>query len=211
MSFPPKDGQVEGEGVTPGATEREEPCIVRYAEAKVPAALREQVTVLHQQAWPDAGDSPHDPALDPWTVLLVTARGAVIAALDILSKEIEHEGRSYRISGLSAVVTAPDQRGKGNGRRLVAAAQEIMAIRGADLGIFTCDRPLRAFYENAGWTVLDGTVLLGGTPQAPFPSDTPGFDKVTLAAFFTERARQHAHTFRGARIALYPGETDRLW
>ena len=42
------------------------------------------------------------------------------------------------------------------------------AIRdsGADLGIFTCDRPLQAFYERAGWQVLPGSVLVGGTPDA---------------------------------------------
>ncbi|MEX2984702.1 GNAT family N-acetyltransferase [Streptomyces sp. C36] len=146
------------------------------------------------------------------------------AALDILSKDITHAGRSYRAAGLSAVVTAAAHRGKGNGRQLVAAARELIAGSGslpsapkanpmpkADLALFTCDRPLRAFYESAGWEHLDGTALIGGTPHAPFPSDQPGFDKVTMAGFFTERATRHAAEFRRSRIALYPGEIDRLW
>jgi hypothetical protein len=80
---------------------------------------------------------------------------------------------------------------------------------GADLGIFTCDRPLAGFYERGGWHVLPGAVLIGGTLNAPFPSDQ--FDKVTLAAFFTEHARRHATTFDHARIELYPGNIDKLW
>jgi hypothetical protein len=54
-------------------------------------------------------------------------------------------------------------------------------------------------------------VLIGGTPSEPFPSDQPGFDKVTLGAFLTERARTARSEFIGARVELYPGDVDRLW
>ena len=57
--------------------------------------------------------------------------------------------------------------------------------------------------------VLPGTVLVGGTPEAPFPSDQ--FDKVTMARFFSPHARTLADTFVGCRIELYPGEIDKLW
>jgi hypothetical protein len=100
-------------------------------------------------------------------------------------------------------------RGRGYGGRIVRAAYETIAASGADLGIFTCDRPLGPFYESAGWTILPGAVLVGGTPDDPFPSDQ--WDKVTLAAFFSERARRGAGRFAGARIGLYPGTIDRLW
>jgi GNAT superfamily N-acetyltransferase len=105
--------------------------------------------------------------------------------------------------------TRPSTRGRGHGRRLVTAARDLIAGRGTDLGIFTCDRPLAGFYESAGWQVLPETVLIGGTPDRPFPSDQ--FDKVTLAAFFTDHARRYAKTFDHARIALYPGDIDKLW
>ena len=48
-----------------------------------------------------------------------------------------------------------------------------------------------------------GAVLVGGTPDEPFPSDQ--WDKVTLAGFFSAKARRGAASFAGARIALYPG------
>ncbi|GGP61607.1 hypothetical protein GCM10010214_39240 [Streptomyces abikoensis] len=182
-----------------------------YAEDYLPEQFRVQARALREEAWPGLGGIPHDPALNPLTIPLVTPEGEVTAVLDVLWKDIEHEGVRYRAAGLSSVVTAEAHRGKGHGRQLVAAAREMIAKSGADLGIFTCDRPLRGFYEGAGWRVLEGAVLVGGTPEAPFPSDRPGFDKVTLADFFTERGRRGAASFRNARIGLYPGEIDRLW
>ncbi|UXY33033.1 hypothetical protein [Streptomyces sp. HUAS TT20] len=79
------------------------------------------------------------------------------------------------------------------------------------LGLFSCDSPLRAFYESAGWAVLPGAVLIGGPPESPFSSDRPGFDKVTMAAFFSPEARRAEGLFRDSRIELYPGEIDKLW
>lgn len=181
-------------------------------EADVPTDLRAQVLALQRQAWPD--DEPariaptHDPALRPLSLLLVDG-DRVVAALDILSKELVHNGERFAASGLSTVVTDERLRGHGHGHRLVAAARETIEASGADLGIFTCDSHLRSFYERAGWDVLPGTVLVGGTPDAPFPSDR--FDKVTIGKLFSARALAHGESFVGARVELYPGTIDRLW
>ncbi|MFG2285522.1 GNAT family N-acetyltransferase [Streptomyces sp. NPDC048595] len=211
--------------------------LLTFPEAATPPELRRQVRALHDEAWPPAddpagprtdasptattgaGDQPHhDPALHPVSMLLVDA-GTVLAALDILSKPIVHAGRHYRAGGLSTVVTRRAARGRGHGRHLVTAAHKAMTGSNPpsdldldlDLGIFTCDRPLQRFYESAGWHPLPGTVLIGGTPQSPFPSDRPGFDKVTMADFFSPDARRHRTAFRHSRIGLHPGEIDRLW
>lgn len=190
--------------------------IAHYPESDLPELLRAQALELQQQAWPSAPGEPrdvrHDPALHPTTLLLLADDGAtVLAALDILSKQLTHQGHGYAVSGLSRVVADRAHSGRGHGRRLVTAARETIALSGADLGLFTCDTPLRGFYESAGWQCLPGTVLLGGTPDQPFPSDRPGFDKVTMAALLSPAARAHAPDFRHARIALYPGSVDRLW
>ncbi|HST46787.1 GNAT family N-acetyltransferase [Jatrophihabitans sp.] len=186
--------------------------VLSFPQHAVPSALRAQVEALQDQAWPrSAGEPPtgHDPALRPVTMLLVDDRDVVLSSLAILSKEISHAGRRFAASGLSAVVTDSSQRGRGHGHRLVSAAREQIAAGGADLGIFSCDRALAGFYQRAGWRVLPGTVLIGGTPHDPFPSDR--FDKVVLAELFTEHAREHAVSFTHARIELYPGEIDKLW
>ncbi|BDM69493.1 N-acetyltransferase [Streptomyces nigrescens] len=192
--------------------------ILSFPEADTPAALRAQVLDLQRQAWPPAEPSPgphptltHDPALHPRSMLLVDDDGTVVAALDVLSKPLVHAGRRYRAGGLSTVVTRSAVRGRGYGRRLVAAARTAMADAGLDLGVFTCDRPLEPFYRSAGWRLLPGTHLIGGTPQCPLSSDRPPFDKVTMAAFFSAEARRHHVAFRHTRLALYPGTIDRLW
>lgn len=189
--------------------------ILVHEQADLPAELLAQIRGLHRQAWPGFAEAAereaaplHDPALRPVSLALV-ADGRVVAALDILSKELEHDGERYAASGLSTVVTDEARRGRGLGRRLVVAARERIAASGADLGIFTCDRPLAPFYESAGWDVIPGAVLVGGTPEEPFPSDQ--WDKVTLARFFTPRAQRGAPAFAGARIGLYPGTIDKLW
>lgn len=186
--------------------------IVSFAEAEVPPDLRWQVVALQNQAWPSGqalDPTPwHDPGLEPRSVLLVDG-GRVLAALDILSKDIVHRGKRYAASGLSAVVADRDHRGKGHGLKLVEAARWMIEARGADLGIFTCDRHLQVFYERAGWEHLPDTVLIGGTREEPFRSDQ--FDKVVMASFFSSPARAAAGSFIGAQIELYPGKIDKLW
>jgi len=186
--------------------------IVSYPERDVPRDLRLQVVALQDQAWPGEGPTDpapwHDPALDPRSVLLVDD-DTVLSALDILSKSILHASEAFAARGISALVTDERVRGMGHGRALAHAALEMMREQGADLGIFTCDTPLMRFYERAGWQHLPGTVLIGGTPDDPFPSDR--FDKVTMASFFTERAKAAQEHFVAARIELYPGHIDRLW
>jgi GNAT superfamily N-acetyltransferase len=110
---------------------------------------------------------------------------------------------------LATVVTDQAHRRAGYGRQLVSAAKTLIARSGADLGLFSCDRPLQPFYESAGWTVLPGAVLVGGTREDPFPSDQ--FDKLVLGAFFSELAIGNAEQFQHCRIELYPGSIDKLW
>jgi aminoglycoside 2'-N-acetyltransferase I len=188
--------------------------VVISAMADTPEPLQQQAQLIREQAWPPAPGEPDlgpDPALDPLSALLLDEQGEVAATLTILRKHIQHAGRSWYAAGLSAVATRKDRRGQGHGHELVVAAREAMAEMDLDLGIFTCDRPLRAFYERAGWRELPGAVLIGGTPENPLPSDQPGFEKVTMAAFFSEAARAHRKAFQNSRIALYPGNIDRLW
>jgi aminoglycoside 2'-N-acetyltransferase I len=195
-----------------------------------PEHIKAQVLALQDAAWPEtaptAGESPsgdgragdgrpsaalaagHDPALRPVTLVLL-AGDIVVATLDVLSKQIEHDGEDWAASGLSAVVTDPAKRGRGHGTQLVAATRAAMRARGADLGIFSCDAGLVPFYVGAGWHELPGAVLVGGTPEDPLATDALG--KVVLAEFFSSRARSREASFRDSHIALFPGKIDKLW
>lgn len=189
--------------------------VVTFPEAEVPRDLRRQIVALQNEAWAvdePGGEGPwHDPALAPQSMLLIDDQARVIAGLDVLSKELEHGGDRWSASGLSAVVTDRAARERGYGGRLVREARRHIERSGIDIGLFTCDAPLLSFYERAGWEHLRGSVLVGGTPDAPFPSDGDGFDKVTLGGFFSARAKARRRSFVGTRICLYPGTIDRLW
>ena len=80
-----------------------------------------------------------------------------------------------------AAVTQPQsmhgQPGHQTGRGEVAAARQMMIIRGLDLGLFTCDRTLQAFYESAGWHLLPGTVLIGGRRLPRSPAISPALTR----------------------------------
>ena len=189
--------------------------ILPFPESDVPPSLRRQVLALQEQVWPsdvppppDAIEPVHDPALNPISMLLINGH-TVVAALDVLTKTIEHAGQSFLASGLSTVVTDSARRGQGHGQTLVVAAREFIASTAADIGLFTCDPPLLPFYLRCGWERLSGCVLIGGTLDQPFPSDD--LNKVTLGAWFSAHGRNYAAMFPHARVALYPGTIDRLW
>ncbi len=168
-----------------------------------PPALEQEAAEVARKVWP--GSSGHDPLLSPRLGVRLHD-GKVVAALHLLSKQIEHRGEVFLARGLSGVVSDPDVRGHGYARELVTAALEVVRGSAADLGLFTCDHDLAGFYVRAGWSVLPGSWLVGGTPDDPFPSDVLG--KTTLGDLVSERARAADWT---GPIALFPGTVDRLW
>ncbi len=187
-----------------------------FPETQTPVRWREQIRQIHQTQWPPSEQDRaldldgHDPELRPWSMLVIDD-DTVVCSLDVLFKEITHAGHELTAAGLSAVVTPPVHRRKGYGRILVTRAREVLPTMGVDLGLFTCDRELGAFYNQCGWQTLSRTILVGGTPDEPFPSDQPGFDKITLGAFFTPAALEARESLIGARIMLYTGGIDKLW
>lgn len=188
--------------------------VIVAAIADLPEPLAAQIREIQEQAWPTAPGaavSGPDPALAPVAMALLDDHEVVVASLVILRKQLSHAGQDWYGGGLSAVATRADLRGQGHGHALVVAARAEMAAMGLDLGIFTCDRHLLEFYQRAGWEELPGAVVIGGTSQEPFPSDQPGFDKVTMGAFFTPTAQTRRESFTHSRIALHPGLIDKLW
>jgi GNAT superfamily N-acetyltransferase len=188
--------------------------IIACTEAELSDDLKGQTLEALRVEWPDAFSGAkaeciqlNDPALHGMIFSLVVD-GQLASHLSVPRKGIEHRGEPYKACGLSGVLTVPAFRGKGCGERTVRAATAFMEEDGVDVGLFTCDPPLRAFYERCGWTVLEGAWLVGGTRAKPFPSNT--LDKITFARFFSARAQVHENDFAGAAIWLELREGD-LW
>ncbi|GLV86620.1 hypothetical protein Slala03_63090 [Streptomyces lavendulae subsp. lavendulae] len=196
-------------GGPPGSVLR----LAAYPQAELPAELARQVAGIEARVWPGSRFG-HDPLLRPRVLVLLDGDGVVGGSLTLLYKEVPCGGRVRRAAGLSGVVTRPEWCGRGLGGRLVAGARAVLdADPAVDLALFSCDRPLAAFYERAGFERLPGTVLVGGTPDEPLATDAPGFDKEVLGAFFAAGADGGADraALSGSRVALHPGTVDRLW
>lgn len=188
--------------------------IEAYPQDEVPPLLQVQAEALLNRIWqPPEGLSswaPHDPSADPVSLFLLE-ESLVVASLEVLALPLSFDGTTFLACGLSRVRVLPERRGEGLGLLIVRAAYDVIEESGADLAIFTCDTPLTGFYEQAGFAVLEGTVLEGGSPGHPYPSDQDGFDKAVVAAFLTDHGRAHRDAFRHARVPLHPGEIDLLW
>ncbi|MBM3534140.1 MAG: GNAT family N-acetyltransferase [Alphaproteobacteria bacterium] len=178
---------------------------VFYSEA--PPDLRRRFALLRHRADPVLRPMPgetvrdlHDPALS--AVSFYTCSGeAVISYAAVLRKTIRHAAQTFEIAGLSAVLTDPEFRGRGFGRRTVAAATRWIGESGADLGLFTCDPPLARFYARAGaWPVAGNIVLIGGRSATALRSDMLG--KVVLMRLFTPHAMAAEPVLSQATIDL---------
>jgi GNAT superfamily N-acetyltransferase len=187
--------------------------MLMFPETRIPEKIRQQVFSLIKAEWPGAfsGDKENRdwlnrPETNPLALMLVSG-DTVIAYTGIVWKYIEHAGENYKAYGLSGVLTNPAYRRQGYGQQLIKAAYQIIGESGADIGIFTCDIPLKGFYEECGWKALEKGYLVGGTRQKPFPEDLSG--KATMINYFSEKARKHMADFENGPI--YLELDDEMW
>lgn len=188
--------------------------IVTYPQAALPVDLKRAALHILEAAWPTGRSvdqrlsrSLHDPR-HPTECMVLRVDGAVVAYLAIPTKTLDHAGVRFTIAGLSAVATHPEHQRRGYAGRLVTAARERIAASGVDVGVFTCDTPLAAFYVAQGWDLMPSTVVVGGSRDRPFRADV--LDKWTLMGFFTPHALAHRAAFEGTDLYLELREGD-LW
>lgn len=82
-------------------------------------------------------------------------------------REISHQGRNWRVAGLSTVFTYPDRRGAGFAGQVVAAATRYILQSDADLAMLFAGHPLQKFYATHGWSAVPDARILFGSPQSP--------------------------------------------
>jgi len=120
----------------------------------------------------------------------------------------DRDGGIHLAFGLGSVVTMRSHRKKGYGQRVVQNATQYIKEQWADIGVFTCEPQLRAFYEKAGWQAATGSPLVGGTSEKPLRSDELG--KITLIQLFSARAKAQRKMITSVPIVIELGE-GRLW
>jgi GNAT superfamily N-acetyltransferase len=169
--------------------------------------LRRAIAMLQHRVAPTVSPPPsdpippeHDASLDALSFYLV-ADGHIVSYAAVVHKQIAHGGETFWIAGLSSVATDPDYQGRGLGSRVVGAATQYIAQSTTDIGIFTCDPPLAAFYAQAGaWPVVPDVVLLGNHRDGALSS--VGLQKAVLMRLFSSKAQAAAAVLHHTAIDL---------
>jgi GNAT superfamily N-acetyltransferase len=131
--------------------------------------------------------------------IVLVEQDILISHTEVKWKQLDHAGMSYKVYGLSGVLTYPAFRGQGYGRRIVEAGTAYIRSTDADIGMFHCTPGLKGFYAKAGWIPMEHTITLVGTKHNPVRSD-----ELMMMQFFSAKGRQGQPSFEGT--SLYFGE-----
>jgi len=182
---------------------------IEYNSKDLPENLKKQILDFLRKTWPDgfAGknstrdwisrDSNH-----PYNIMLVED-DIIVAHTEILWKNLNHEGVTYKAYGLSGVFTSVNFRRKGYGLQIVKAGTDYIKKQDVDIGIFHCDPKLKNFYSKAGWIAMEkAPATLIGHKENPQESN-----ELMMMLFLSEKGKKGRESFESK--PLYFG--DATW
>lgn len=188
--------------------------LLTFLQEDCPIFIKEQLISMMRHEWPQAFEGmgehvlwPENPATQPTSFILIEDN-IVISHVAVPWKYIKHEDHTYKVFGLSEVMTNPSYRHQGFGLKLVKEATSYISKSDADIGMYTCQPALVSFYTQGGWEHIQNTNLIGGTRDKPFRSDALGLS--TMMRFFSDTAQQHRSDFEATDVYLELGE-KMLW
>lgn len=176
-----------------------------YPNAEFPPLLDCQVRDFVRIVWADAKvdvpGAPHDPRFDHAVHFVVVDGDLLISHAQVIDVIVEHEGETYRVGGLSGVLTYPNFRGQGYASQVVAAANSYMSTSGADFGQLFTSLDLKEFYNRHNWVNIQTATILHGDKAHP--------DEHERTMIYPVTARGHAavKAFENARVYVGQG----LW
>lgn len=84
--------------------------------------------------------------------------GRLVAHTGLLRLPVSVGGVESEVMGVGGVAVAPDQRGQGLARLVVAGALDHARTMGPRQGLLFCRPPLVSLYQRLGWRLLAGDV-----------------------------------------------------
>ncbi len=173
-------------------------------QSELPAHLKCQILSFLRIEWHDgfvgenrlrdwiSHDSDH-----PVSIMLVE-NDILISHTEVVWKYLEHVGETYKVYGLSGVLTYPAFRRQGYGTQVVALATESIEKSDADIGIVHTRASLKEFYSKNGWIPMENAITFVGSKQNPTVSD-----EFMLMRFLTEKGKTGRPSFES--VPLYFG------
>ncbi len=177
-----------------------------YRVADLPPLLECQVRDFVRIVWPHSNvDDPAVPLgprdYDPVHLVIVDG-DMLISHVQILTLTIEHAGITYRVNGVSGVLTYPNFRKEGFGRKVVAGTTEYIAANAVDFGMLFTSPDLEKFYNRNNWIAIPNLTILAGDKNNPQPRE-----EFTMLYPVTPRGHEAVSRFENASVYVGP----RLW
>lgn len=117
---------------------------VEYSDDALPAGLKWQILSFLRIVFPDGfvgadryRDQITQPKYRPHHLLYV-ANDLVVSHVEVVHRQIEHAGATYRACAPTGVLTFPSFRREGWGGKLVRLAADRIEASGVDLGLICC-------------------------------------------------------------------------
>jgi GNAT superfamily N-acetyltransferase len=176
-----------------------------YPSNEIPPHLKYQILSFLRITWPEGFVGEN--RLRNWISaegvhsisLMVVKQDILISHVEVVWKYLDHDGKTYKVYGLSGVLTYPDFRGQGYGKRIVDKGTAYIEASDADIAMFHCDKSLKGFYENCGWIPMETAVTYVGSKDNPAISN-----ELLMMRFLSERGKMSRLAFES--IPFYFGE-----
>jgi predicted acetyltransferase len=124
-------------------TDEERRTIARQAAE----TFRPQATERAVRFWLDV--LPNEPGYHPGRQRVVEAQGQLVSHLRVVDREMQFGLATLRMGGICALVTSPEQRGRGYAHALMQDTVNHLTEQGFDL---TCLNGIPGFYQRFGYT-----------------------------------------------------------
>ena len=175
-----------------------------YKTGKLPADIKWQVLSFLRVQWPEGFQGKNklrdwitDEKLHPVSFVF-TENSLVLSYTEVVWKNLEHCGISYKTYGLTGVFTYPSFRKEGYGLTLIKTAKSyIEKQRDGDIIFFTS--MTKGFYEKAGFIRMEKVKTFFGDPNNPEKSPETAY-----MLFLSDKGRRGKSDFETKPI--YFGE-----
>ena len=107
-----------------------------------------------------------------WCVALMDG-DRMVASAGLLVVQVSVGMNDFEMVGFGSVITAPERRGTGLARALMAEAVVFAATLGPELGLLLCTEDLVGLYAKFGWHRIDEPLIVA-QPEGPHPMIMPG-------------------------------------
>jgi GNAT superfamily N-acetyltransferase len=131
--------------------------------------------------------------------IVLVEQDILISHTEVVWKYLDHAGETYKVYGLSGVLTYPAFRRHGYGKRIVERGTAYINASDADIAMFHCDKSLKEFYARCGWIPMETAITYVGSKTNPTIST-----ELLMMRFLSDHGKKCKQAFE--TVPFYFGE-----